>query len=302
MDIATLSTVKEGSKIDIRAMITDKKTLLKTNKESYLSLDIQDATGKINFPIWDNIATLDSALEVGTLVDIADAILGSWNGAIQLKNPRFHVLTEEELETVDINQFIPSYNIPPELIDYMEQTITNMDEPYKTIATCATGALGYNTQRWKAFTECVAAEKHHGNKRGGLFLHTYGVLINSESVINAYVTKPFFCDAKEVINPSRLRLKAILHDIKKVDEYEYQTNIRRKPGRPLGHIYDGVSYLSEINKEAGYVLSKEEENDIAWSILTHHGQYGPANPETLEEWILHLSDMIDSRVVGSVEK
>ncbi|MDF2841575.1 MAG: hypothetical protein K0R00_1, partial [Herbinix sp.] len=31
MDIATLSTVKEGSKIDIRAMITDKKTLLKTN-------------------------------------------------------------------------------------------------------------------------------------------------------------------------------------------------------------------------------------------------------------------------------
>lgn len=302
MDILSLSKLEEGAKINIRVMISDKKLLQKANKEDYLSLDVQDATGKLNFPVWQEANLLYDSLEIGSIIDIADATLGYWNGVPQFKNPKFHILTEEELQSVSMSQFIPSYEIPEELIQEMESVISSLEEPYQIIAVHATGAFGSNKQRWKAFLECVSAEKHHGNKRGGLFLHTIGVLKNTESILVNYVTKPYFYDASSVINISRLRLKAILHDIKKVDEYEYQTNIRRKQNRPIGHLYDGVAFLREINNECGNILSREEEDDIAWSILTHHGQWGPAMPETPEDWILHLADMIDSKIVGSVEK
>ena len=302
MDIATVLKQNEGARVCMRVVISDKKLLPKANKEEYLSLDIQDSTGKLNFPVWTDVKALYDVFEVGMIIDIVDATLGFWNDTPQLKNPRFHILTEQELKKVDIRQFVPSYDIPRELITYMEQTINKLEEPYRTIAIFATGALGHDEIRWKAFTECVSAEKHHGNKRGGLFLHTYGVLKAVDNVIKDYVTNPYFYDASSIINVSRLRLKAILHDLKKVDEYEYKTIIRRKPDKKVGHIYNGIIYLNEINKEAGNILSEEDLDDIANSFLTHHGQWGPKTPETTEEWILHLADMIDSRIVGCLEK
>jgi 23S rRNA maturation-related 3'-5' exoribonuclease YhaM len=304
MTVAEILEWKDGTKIEsIRVMIADKKVLPKSSGAgNYLLLDIQDLTGKLNFPVWDDVELLDEVLVPGIIADIADATMGTWNGARQLKNPKIHILTEEELKEVDMGLFVPAYDIPKHLITSMEMTIADMKDPWKTIAMHVTGALGCDENKWKAFLECPAAEKHHSNKRGGLFLHTMGVLVNCQDDIRHYVTDPLFYDAKDLIVPDRLRLKAIIHDYKKVDEYEYQTSIRRKPGRPLGHIFDGVAYIREVNKECGGILTQEQEEDLIWAILTHHGQWGPAEPSNPEEWILHLADMRDSRIVGCVEK
>lgn len=301
MDIKSLTKLEDGTRVEIRVMLADKKILQKKNKEDFLSLDVQDATGKMNFPVWTDVELLCDAFEVGQIIDI-DALVGFWDGLPQFRNPRFHVLTEEEIKDTDMNDFVPSYKIPDELIKSFEDIVDNMKQPYKDIAMHATGALGCNEERWRAFTTCVSARKHHGNKRGGLFLHTYGVLKVIDNTIRDYVEEPYFYDAKDHIDPDRMRLKAIFHDIKKVDEYEYETAIKSKPDKRLGHIYDGIVFLHEINKETGNKLSPEQVEDISCSILSHHGQWGPQQPETLEEWILHLADMIDSKVVGCVEK
>ena len=66
------------------------------------------------------------------------------------------------------------------------------------------------------FLSCVAAEKFHGNKRGGLFLHTVGVMKTIESILKDYVTNPFYMNADNVIDKDRLMLKAIVHDIMKI--------------------------------------------------------------------------------------
>lgn len=303
LDIATMLTLPVGERVNIRTMIADKKVLPKNNGQgNYMILSIQDLTGKFDFPVWDDIELLDASFEVGMVIDIANASIGTYQGTTQLKFPRFHILSGEELAAVDMSKMVPSYDVPKELIDRFEFIMADMKEPYKSIALQATGALGRNPERWKAFLECVAAEKHHGNKRGGLFLHTYGVLCNVEKMIETYVTNPFFYDAKDTIVPDRIRLKAILHDLEKLKEYEYQTCIRRKPGRIKGHVYDGIIYIQKINDECGGILTEEEVDDLQMSILTHHGQWGPMNPETPEEWMLHLADMIDSKIVGYLEK
>lgn len=302
MNIAEIIKLKGGETVNTRVVLSDKAVLPKKTSGDFLSLTIQDATGTMTFPIWDDIPLLDGALHTGDIIDIADAVYTTWNDNPQLKNPRFHVLTDEEKESLDYSLFVPSYDIPEELIAWFTGVIEKMADPWKSLALQATGALGTNPARWKEFMACVSGEKHHGNKRGGLFLHTCGVLKSVMSMAENYVLTPLYYDAASIINTDRLYFKAIFHDIKKVDEYEYDTCIRRRKDKPLGHIYDSVSYLREINKELGNVLTSVEEEAIIWSVLAHHGQWGPTTPDNAEDWLLHLADMIDSRIVGELEK
>lgn len=298
--IKDLFSLNEDNCIHLRVILVDKKILKKRNNEDYLSLEVQDCTGKLIFPVWQDVTFLDESLNIMNIIDIYGN-LSFWEDSPQILNPGFHILTNEEKESLDFSQIVPTYEIPKSLIDEFTEIVNNMKSPYKEIAICATGLDDSNNKRWKAFTECPSASKHHGNKRGGLFLHTFGVLKNIENNINDYFTNPFYYESKDEINPDRLRLKAILHDIKKDKEYDYDLIIRKKPDKQLSHLVDGVSYLNQINAELDYILPEDEIDNISYSILSHHGQWGPYEPKSLEDTLLHLADMVDSRIVGAIE-
>ena len=126
-------------------------------------------------------------------------------------------------------------------------------------------------------------------------------MTHAVNTYNVYTKINMYGDINSVLNKDRLICKAILHDIKKVDEYEYETVIRRKPG-VIGHLIDGVTYLNKINEECNNILNREQIEDLTYAILSHHGQYGPYEPKTPEDVILHLADMADAKVVGELEK
>ena len=295
LKIKEIEEFKNGEKVQFNALISDKRTGWKKDGSAYLLLIMQDSTGTIAFPVWDNYEKYNSILEVSSVINVK-GIVNRFNGSMQIRNP---IINNVEGD-IDYSQYIPVYNIPNELIEYFNKVVDNLEDKYKKIAIGATGAFGYNESRWKAFISCVAAEKFHGNKRGGLFLHTIGVMKTTEGIINNYITNPFYMSAKEVINKDRLILKAIVHDIMKIKEYDYDGRIRRKDIK-LDHLVLGAAYIREINVEMGNPLSEEELDDICYSILSHHGEFGNFQPKGIEDILLNVADIVDSQIVNAIE-
>jgi hypothetical protein len=61
-----------------------------------------------------------------------------------------------------------------------------------------------------------------------------------------------------------------------------------------------------VEEFAGKDFTEEEVDDICASIMTHHGEfenckYGRAKIKTIEDQLLHLVDMIDSKIVQALE-
>lgn len=295
LKIKEIEQLKNGEKVQFNALISDKRTGWKKDGSAYLLLIMQDNTGTIAFPVWDNYDKYNSMLEVNSIINVKGIVV-RFNGSIQIRNPIINTIEEE----FDYAEYVPVYDIPKELIEYFNNIVNNLEEKYKKIAIGATGALGYNKDRWQAFLNCVAAEKFHGNKRGGLFLHTIGVMKTMEGIIGNYITSPFYMSAKDTINKDRLMLKAIVHDIMKIKEYDYDGIIRRKDIK-LDHLVLGAAYIREINKEMNNVLSEEELDDICYSILAHHGEFGNFEPKGIEDILLNVADIVDSQIVNAIE-
>lgn len=295
MKIAEITSDNNGQMVELSALVNDKKTNYKKDGNPYILLILQDNTGSIAFPVWDHYDHLNNLLKVNSPI-IVKGIVATFNGNIQIRNPVF----SEYSDKISYSDFVPEYNIPQHLIDYFNKTVNNLEEKYRKLAIAATGAMGYNEERWQAFITGVAAEKFHGNKRGGLFLHTVGVMKTMEGIIENYVNNPFYMSAENCIVKDRLMLKAIVHDIMKIKEYEYNGIIKRKHIK-LDHLVMGASYIVEINKELGEIISEEELDDICYSILSHHGEFGNFQPKTIEDILLNSADIIDSQIVNAIE-
>ena len=296
MNIKELSNAKQGEAVSFKAVVVDKKLTPKNGGGNFLSVTLADKDGRITTPVFDNVEMLDDKLGVGHPY-LVKGTINIWNGSTQIKNIAFRALKEDEYTP---DEFISSYEIPKNLIKFFTDTVNNLSEPWRSISRRAVGIDG-SPETWKAFLTAPSAEKHHGNRIGGLFIHVLGVMTHAVNAYNAYTEINMYGDIDKVLNKDRLICKAILHDIKKIDEYEYETFIRRKPG-VIGHIIDGVTYLNQINAECGNILDKEQLEDLTYAILSHHGQYGPYEPKTLEDTLLHLADMTDARIVGELEK
>ncbi|BAQ15004.1 putative HD domain-containing protein [Clostridium botulinum] len=295
MKIADITSENSGEVVEFNALVNDKRTNYKKDGSPYLLLILQDNTGTIAFPVWDKYEQLNNLLEVNSIVAVR-GVAATFNGNMQIRNPAINVFKE----SINYSDFVPEYDIPKNLINYFNETINSLEDKYKKIAIAATGAMGYDKKRWNEFITCVAAEKFHGNKRGGLFLHTVGVMKTIENIIDDYITNPFYMSAQNCINKDRLMLKAIVHDIMKIKEYDYEGIIRRKPIK-MDHLVMGASYINEINSEVGKILDEEELDDICYSILSHHGEFGNFEPKTIEDVLLNAADIIDSQIVNAIE-
>lgn len=296
MNIKELSNAKQGEAVSFKAVVVDKKLTPKNGGGNFLSVTLADKDGRITTPVFDSPETLDEKLEIGAPY-LVRGLVNIWNGTTQVKNILFRKLEDGEYTS---DEFISSYEVPKKLVKFFTDTVNGLSEPWRSISRRAVGIDG-SPNTWTAFLTAPSAEKHHGNRIGGLFLHVFGVMTHAVNAYNAYTEINMYGDIDKVLNKDRLICKAILHDIKKIDEYEYETFIRRKPG-VIGHIIDGVTYLNQINAECGNILDKEQLEDLTYAILSHHGQYGPYEPKTLEDTLLHLADMTDARIVGELEK
>lgn len=288
---------KNGDEVEFRAICNEKSVLPKANGGNYMNVSFVDRTGKISFPVFNSIDILDEILEVGKPYTVSGKV-NLWNDMVQLKNTDYKIISDEDCEA---GEFIDAYQISERYMRKFERMVQSMSEPYQTFAIHATGCCGQNKKLFKEFLLCPSAEKHHGNKIGGLFLHTLGMLEIFESYIEIYSENiSLYGNIDDAMNIDRMRLKIILHDFMKIREYEYGLCIKRIPG-VIGHIVDGAGYVDNVNENLSGIFGREEIENIKYSILSHHGQWGKFEPKTFEDKLLHLLDMMDSQIVGEIE-
>ena len=309
--IEEILDMQDNTKTEVMAMVIEiKKLPYKKAPGDFLLLQMQDNTGYIVMPIWNNIEKYDH-IEVGTKL-LVKGEKRSYNNEPQLNMNTISVLEEAESA---LENFVPSYQIPQELFTYFNSFLLKiqdiryhkfLEEIMGIMATEEGQLFVVNNLKWKRFTEAPAAAKHHGNRLGGLFLHTVGVMKAVDNIIKDYVENPFHTKAKN-LDTDMLRFLAIIHDFEKTNEYKWMVEIAYESKVCVGHEVLLLNTLGSANTKCGDMFTIYEMSKMNSIILTHHGQwskYTPSHKDTvfLEGKLLHVCDMIDSQIIGEAEK
>ena len=243
-----------------------------TNRgKDYLRMTMYEPGGKL----WTALLWESKELEAGQVVD-ALTELDSYNGQEQLKVKAIRVLDEKPTD-----EFLPrSKNDSATLYAELQSWVGSVKDP----GVCKLLSRAIGDTRW---LRAPAAQKIHHAYLGGLVEHVVNLCRLADAIAKLY----------PALRRDLLIAGAVLHDIGKLDELEYQNNIEyTTDGNLLGHIVIGyeraVRWMDEIPE-----LSDENRRLVRHIIISHHGQqaYGsPKPPQIAEAAVFTALDGLDA--------
>jgi 3'-5' exoribonuclease len=260
----------------------DQLSIQKTvNQTEYFNLSLIDETGMIHAKKWNVTDEDKQNFKQGQVVFI-HGVGSEYNGRVQLIVEQMRVV--DETDQVDLSVF---FTKAPISIDSLKEGIEAYLAEIKneTLHVITKTLL---TKYESAYYVFPAATKNHHAYLSGLAHHVLTMLNHAKSFISIYPE----------INPDLLYAGIILHDLGKVIELsdhlapEYTT-----VGKLIGHInlcFEEIRLVAHT-----YDLKGEEVMYLQHLVLSHHGllEYGsPKTPALLEAEVLHLIDLIDSRI------
>jgi hypothetical protein len=141
-------------------------------------------------------------------------------------------------------------------------------------------------------------------------MHTVGVTQAIDYMVTSYKTfDGVKVDPEDAIDADLLYFMGIVHDYCKTNEYTYDTAISRKENILVSHEVFLIGEITHQNILLGNLFTNEELSKIFLIEMLHHGDFGryklpehEKNNQPLEAQLLHQADMIDSQIVGNIEK
>lgn len=329
MVIKDIQEIEVGEEIKLEGLVKKIETRQKNNGDDYLFITIVDSTGEVSFPVWDRINDRLKVLKELEPICVV-AKIGMYNKVKQLNLVGFKAST-----VTDKTKFIASYDRESKqfakLIDLIMQTLFKVKEdglrnflghylfsdnfdkddffkPDKysllTDDEKIKGISKFDTSR--KFITAPAAVHHHQNRIGGLLVHTAGVVKNIVDILDTYCESfnsnddVLFINADNVVDVDLLLVGGTLHDIEKIEEYDYQVTIARNT-ESLGHRLMFLKRSQTINDKYED-LTEERLCQLQQLILTHHGPWGGNKPKDINGIILFCADFVDSRIAGCSEE
>ncbi|WP_339020534.1 3'-5' exoribonuclease YhaM family protein [Spiroplasma endosymbiont of Atherix ibis] len=266
------------------------KTILSTgnNGSNYLILNLIDMSGRIEARLWNSTDIDVEELKTGEIVKI-EAATNVYRQQLQLKINYYEIIKEHDFETYNINEEMFSISAPinvtsnySKLIDFLE-AIKN--ENYKKIT------LSILKQYEAEFKSYPAAVSIHHNVIGGLFWHSYSLLMSAKAIKEVYKYAE--------VDWELVYCGAILHDIGKVIEMDGKNASEyTDQGKLLGHISIGNTFVSNKAIELG-LKENEDVLKLQHIILASHGknEYGsPVEPNLIEAVLISSLDALDARI------
>ncbi|PQP79730.1 CMP-binding protein [Candidatus Phytoplasma phoenicium] len=142
----------------------------------------------------------------------------------------------------------------------------------------------------RSFLISPAAFKMHHDYYGGLGYHVSNMLKISVDFLTSY---PY-------LNKDLLYAGIILHDMSKIEEFNFEEKTYTKEGVLLGHLILGVNRIHQEALSLGF-QGTEEVLILKHLIISHHGllEYGSAKKPQIAEALLlwHLDD-IDAKLTA----
>lgn len=260
-------------KVELRTKDSDGK--------QFLSLELGDATGRIDGVMWNDAAEAHARLAQGDIVQIKGTV-GTYREAPQL---RLEAVRRAEPGGWRPEDFLAQSPVPPaerEAAIRAEIKAVKDQHLSKLLA-----AFFDDRDFFDRFQAAPAAKLWHHAYVGGLSEHTAGVCRLAHAAAANY----------GLMDRDLLIAGCLLHDVGKVPEYRLGTYIEyTDQGRLLGHIVLGDQMLCErLGRIRGF--PQEKALRLRHMVLSHHGERergSPVTPATLEALALHHCDYLDA--------
>ena len=278
-----VSQLTEGQQVR-EVFLVARKSLAETKAgKPYLSLSLMDRSGEIEARVWDNASELDSQAREGGFV-LVQGVARPFRDQLQLVIAGLRAVPAEAVDPVD---FMPA---SPRPLDEMAAELAAVLDGIGDPAIKALLGEIFQGDTLARFQRAPAAKKLHHAYIGGLIEHTLSIVGMAERAAAHY----------PLIDRDLLVAGALLHDLAKIDEYEFSRPAigYTDRGRLVGHLVLGVEL---INRAAERVegVSPEQLDQLMHIVLSHHGQlaYGsPVLPMTPEAILLNLLDDMDAKM------
>ena len=278
-----ITDFQEGQDIVDFFLVREKSERKKKNGDTYLSLELSDASGKINGKIWDRAEEFSALFQKGDIVKVMAAV-STYRGNNELHINRIRGTSEED--NVRPEDFYPSspYSSKEMYRELREILLTVEDEDIRKLIQTFFDDTAFS----EAFQKSVAARNLHHPYLSGLLEHTLSVVRICDFLASHYPD----------INRSLLLAGALFHDIGKISELnsgadmDYSTQ-----GILKGHMVIGHEILSRIIDSLGE-FPKEKRMLLEHMVLSHQGERewgAPVVPMTREALLLHFADNMDAK-------
>jgi 3'-5' exoribonuclease len=251
----------------------------------FVSLVLQDATGRIAAKIFDGVDRLRNEFEAGEFVKVR-ARGNLYNDRLQLIVENIRRVNPDQDRSAGFKEedCIPSAQRPAsEMWSDLEALVARVKDPH--IAALLARVIARFEDRLRIWP---AAQTIHHAYRGGFLEHVLAIAGVAVALARAYGASEDLAIAG-----------AVLHDIGKLEELDYDvTASYSSEGYLVGHITLGAIIVrDEAQAIDGFPPALLTE--IEHLVVSHHGsrEFGsPIEPMTVEAFILAAADDLDAKI------
>jgi len=280
-----ITDIKAGDRVDDIFVLSEKILSQKRDGNNFLNVILSDKTGTIKGVVWDNVDQIAVGITSGDFAHVNGSV-SDYRGTLQVVIKKMDPISPD---MIDPSDFLPQTSRD---IEGMFERLIKITETIKTdYLKALIDAFFKDKEFVNKFKTAPAAKKMHHAYIGGLLEHTLSMVSLAEKIAGHY----------SGIDRDLLLSGTVLHDIGKIDEFEYQFKIDYSDkGRLLNHIVIGLKMVDD--KLSGIEHFPEDQMLLLKHlIVSHHGtrEFGsPEPPKTIEAVLLNYIDEIDSKVNG----
>ena len=278
-----IADIKAGDGVDDIFVLSEKILSQKRDGDNFLNVTISDKTGTLKGVVWDNVNQIATGITSGDFAYVNGSV-SEYKGALQVVIKKMEPFPPDRIDPSD---FLPqtSRNIE----DMFERLVKRANSITTDYLKALINAFFNDREFVNKFKTAPAAKKMHHAYIGGLLEHTVSMASLADKIAGHYGG----------VNRDLLLTGAILHDIGKIDEFDYQSKIDYSDkGRLLNHIVIGIKMVDD--KLSGiHNFPEDQMLLLKHMIVSHHGtrEFGsPEPPKTIEAILLNYIDEIDSKV------
>lgn len=285
--VATLPRIKQltAESAGIGFFLCVQKDVRQGRAGDFVSLSLQDASGRIAAKIFDDVDRLKGEFDAGEFVKVR-ARGNLYNERLQLiveNIRRVHPEQDRHDGFREEDCVLSSVRPVEEMWAELQEVVRGVGDPW--IRQLLERIVCANEERLRVWP---AAQTLHHAYRGGFLEHVLKIAEVASWLAGVYAA-----------NRDVAIAGALLHDIGKLYELDYglATSYSRE-GRLVGHIAIGVRLVREAASAIdGFPPALLTE--LEHLILSHHGclEFGsPVVPMTIEAFILSFADDLDAKI------
>ena len=278
-----ITDIRAGDRVDDIFVLSEKILSQKRDGNNFLNVTLSDKTGTIKGVVWDNVDQIAAGITSGDFAHVNGSV-SDYRGTLQVVIKNMEPFSPDR---VDPSDFLPQTS--RDIEGMFERLVKRMDSITTDYLKALIDAFFKDKEFVNKFKTAPAGKKMHHAYIGGLLEHTLSMTSLADKIAGHY----------SGIDRDLLLTGAILHDIGKIDEFEYQFKIDYSDkGRLLNHIVIGIKMVDD--KLSGIEHFPEDQMLLLKHlIVSHHGtrEFGsPEPPKTIEAVLLNYIDEIDSKV------